>query len=96
MIEQTEQNTAASIDTLSADSGYSTPENLQKLETYDIDAYIPDDIYQGRSRGKKVSPFDKDHFIYEQRDDVFICPAGKVLKFWQTKRDGKSVYRVYR
>jgi transposase len=96
MIEQTEQNTAASIDTLSADSGYSTPENLQKLEAYDIDAYIPDDIYQGRSRGKKVSPFDKDNFIYEQSDDVFICPAGKVLKFWQTKRDGKSVYRVYR
>ena len=61
MIEQTEQNTGASIDTLSADSGYSTPENLQKLEAYDVDAYIPDDIYQGRSRGKQVGPFDKEH-----------------------------------
>jgi hypothetical protein len=96
MIEQTEQNTAASIDTLSADSGYSTPENLQKLEAYDIDAYIPDDIYQGRSRGKQVGPFDKEHFIYDQSADAFTCPAGKVLKFWYTKRESKSVYRVYR
>lgn len=96
MIEQTEQNTGASIDTLSADSGYSTPENLQKLEAYDVDAYIPDDIYQGRSRGKQVGPFDKEHFIYDQSADAFTCPAGKVLKFWYTKRESKSVYRIYR
>jgi hypothetical protein len=75
MIEQTEQNTGASIDTLSADSGYSTAENLQSLEAYDIDAYIPDDIYQGRSRGKKVDPFDKERFIYDESADVFTCPA---------------------
>ncbi len=96
MIEQTEQNTGASIDTLSADSGYSTPDNLQKLEDYDIDAYIPDDIYQGRSRGKQVGPFDKEHFIYDESADVFSCPAGKVLKYWYTKREAKSVYRIYR
>lgn len=96
MIEQTEQNTGASIDTLSADSGYSTPENLQKLEAYDVDAYIPDDIYQGRSRGKQVGPFDKEHFIYDQSADAFTCPAGKVLKFWYTKRESKSVYHIYR
>lgn len=96
MIEQTEQNTGGSIDTLSADSGYSTPDNLEKLEDYEIDAYIPDDIYQSRSRGKEVDPFDKEHFIYDESADVFTCPAGKVLKFWYTKREPKAVYRVYR
>jgi hypothetical protein len=96
MIEQTEQNTDASIDILTADSGYSTADNLEKLEFYNIDAYIPDDTYQSRSRGKELSPFDKDHFIYDEASDVFTCPAGKVLKFWYTKREPKGDYRVYR
>ncbi len=96
MIEQTEQNTDASIDKLSADSGYSTADNLDKLESYDIDAYIPDDIYQGRSRGKKVAPFDKDNFIYDQSADVLTCPAGKLLQFWYIKREPKADYRIYR
>ena len=96
MIEQTEQNTDASIDKLSADSGYSTADNLDKLQSYDIDAYIPDDIYQGRRRGKKVLPFDKDNFIYDQSADVFICPAGKLLQFWHIKREPKADYRIYR
>lgn len=96
MIEQTEQNTDASIDKLSADSGYSTADNLDKLESYDIDAYIPDDIYQGRRRGKKIAPFDKDNFIYDQSADVFTCPAGKLLQFWYIKREPKADYRIYR
>ena len=96
MIEQTEQNTDGSIEILSADSGYSTANNLEKLEDYDIDAYIPDDTYQSRSRGKQVSPFDKEHFIYDESADVFTCPAGKVLKYWYTKREPKAIYRVYR
>ena len=44
MIEKTEKNTNGSIKILTADSGYSKPENLEKLESRTIDAYIPDDI----------------------------------------------------
>ena len=57
MVEQTEQNTDDSIDILSADSGYSTANNLEQLESHEIDAYIPDEIYQSRSRGKRSLPF---------------------------------------
>ena len=96
MIEQAEQNTDACIDTLSADCGYSTANNLQKLESSNIDAYIPDDTYQSRSRGKQVSPFDKDNFIYDHSTDVFTCPEGKVVKFWHTRRYENGDYRVYR
>jgi transposase len=96
MVEQTEQNTDASIDILSADCGYSTANNLEKLESYDIDAYIPDDTYQSRSRGKEVSPFDKDNFIYDQSTDVFTCPEGQIVKFWHTRRYENGDYRVYR
>ena len=96
MVEQTEQNTDASIDILTADSGYSTTDNLERLESYDLDAYIPDDIYQGRKRGKQVSPFDKDNFIYDPNADEFTCPAGKLLKFWYIRREPKGVYHIYR
>ena len=96
MVEQTEQNTDDSIDILSADCGYCTADNLEKLEPYDIDTYIPDDTYQSRSRGKQVSPFDKDNFVYDQSSDVFICPEGKIVKFWHTRRYENGNYRVYR
>ena len=96
MVKQTEQNTHACIDTLTADCGYSTGTNLQKLESSSIDAYIPDDTYQSRSRGKPLSAFDKDNFIYDHNTDVFACPEGKVVKFWHTRRYENGDYRVYR
>jgi hypothetical protein len=53
---------------------------LDKIEPFNIDAYIPDDTYQSRSRGKEVSSFDKDNFIYDESTDVFTCPEGKLKK----------------
>jgi len=96
MIEKTEQNTNGSIKILTADSGYSKPDNLEKLESRTIDAYIPDDIYQGRLRGKPVPPFDKDHFIYDETTDSFTCPAGKVLNYWYTRNNERGEYHIYR
>lgn len=96
MIEKTEQNTDASINILTADAGYSTPGNLEKLESHKIDAYIPDDTYQGRSRGKAVSPFDRDNFIYNETEDTFTCPAGKTVFFWYDTRNRGSHCRIYR
>ena len=96
MVKQTRQNTDADIDMLSADCGYCTADNLQKLEPFNIDAYIPDDTYQSRSRGKQISAFDKDNFIYDPSADVFTCPAGKVVKYWHSRHYENSDYRVYR
>ena len=96
MIERSKQNTDADIDIVTADCGYSTGNNLQQLESSDIDAYIPDDTYQSRSRGKRFSPFDKDNFIYDPITDMFTCPEGKLVKFWHTRRYENGDYRVYR
>ena len=95
MIEKTEQNTDASIEILTADAGYSSAENLEKIEPLAIDAYIPDDIYQSRKRGKKVPAFDKDNFIYNESTDTFTCPAGKELSYWYTKQEKYGQYQVY-
>jgi len=89
LIGQTEKNlpelTEQPSVIISADSGYSSMDRLKILEEKPhIDAYIPDVIYQGKARGKKVSedsPFHKVHFRYDQKKDVYICPEGKELSY---------------
>jgi transposase len=96
MVDQVEENTASSVSVLSADAGYSSADNLEQLEARKIDAYIPDDQYQSRLRRKKVAPFDKDNFGYDQRRDVFICPEGRQLPFvYRQRRNDKGSYRIY-
>lgn len=96
MLDQAERNTGGDIGIVTADAGYGNATNLEALQSYKVDAYIPDDTYQSRRRGKPVGPFDKDNFIYNPTDDVFICPQGNVLTFWHTKREKRGDYRVYR
>ena len=96
MVDQTEENTDSRINVLSADSGYSSADNLEKLESREIDAYIPDNQYQSKARRKKVSPFNKDNFIYDESRDIFICPADKQLKFvCPQRRNDKDAYLIY-
>lgn len=96
MVDQTEENSDSKINVLSADSGYSSSDNLEKLESREIDAYIPDDQYQSKARRKKVPPFNKDNFIYDENRDVFICPEGKQLQFvCPQRRNDKNAYLIY-
>lgn len=73
---------------ITADGGYSSGKNLSKLEEdrykKKIDAYIPDTNSSNRERGKgcdKESPFHRSKFIYNERENSFICPEGKKLKY---------------
>lgn len=96
MVDQAEKNTGSSINILTADAGYSSADNLEKLEPHKIDAYIPDDQYQSMVRRKKVSPFNKNNFIYDESRDVFICPEGNQLKFvCPQRRNDKNAYLIY-
>ncbi|MDM7202747.1 MAG: IS1182 family transposase [Thermodesulfobacteriaceae bacterium] len=86
---------------LCADSGYSSGRNLKELEKEEyrekIDAYIYDEIYQAKKRGKKSSPFDKEKFVYDEGRDEFICPTNQKLYYSHSKFDrNKQVVRVYR
>jgi len=97
MIEQAKENTSAEIIRLSADSGYSSGENLKALDQRHIDAYIPDREYQAQQRGKEVDDFHKDSFIYDDDRDRYICPEGEELLFshLQSRKDKESL-RIYR
>jgi IS5 family transposase len=97
MVEQTEENTKEKIKECSADSGYSSGENLKAMLKREIDAYIPDREYQARQRGKPVGDFDKESFVYDQRRDCYICVEGEELHFSHLqKRKKKEPLRIYR
>lgn len=100
MVEKAEESVGP-IDKLSADSAYSSGENLQQLAAKGIDAYIPDANYQGSQRGKQDTPgrqfFSRSCFQRDELKDCFMCPAGNRLTFshFVKSKDGKHS-RMYR
>ena len=100
MVEQVQRRTG-SIGKLTADSGYSSGENLQAMADKCIDAHIPDANYQGRQRGKQDAPgkglSPRTSFQRDELHDCFICPAGETLAFSHLQKvKGKPALRLYR
>ena len=97
MVDQAEENTSEKVNQLSADSGYSSGENIKALEQRNVDAYIPDREYQAQQRGKEVAVFHKDNFVYDEDRDLYICPEGEELIFSHLQtRKNKEPLRIYR
>jgi len=99
MVDQSIENTGQKMKELSADAGYSSGENLIKLEEKEIDGYIPDREYQSNIRkGKDLekNQFDKENFSYDEEEDTFTCPEGAKLPFSNLqKRKDKEPLRIY-
>jgi len=84
------KNTGKNPEKVSADSGYRSSDNILALKESKIDGYIATgkqekDISQDTD--KKIG---KSQFSYDIKKDIFICPAGIVLKL---KLSGET--RVY-
>ena len=89
---------------LTADSNYHSQSNLKKCREEKLDAYIPDLRFrtrdprfatrpQYRAKGNK---FVLDDFKYDEANDCYICPNGKMLNLDVKKhiRD-RNIYRRY-
>lgn len=97
LINQVEQNTGARVETVLADSGYSSYANYEWLDDQKKIAYIPDQEYENRDKLKE-EPYDKSNFIYNPEKDKYICPQGKDLIFSgiYLSRIRKQKARVYK
>ena len=75
------------MDSVLADTGFSSGENYKKLEESGIRAYIPaHGQYQGGREG----------FSYETNEDRWKCPNNKYLTFRKIKTDAKgNQFRLY-
>jgi len=87
-LTEIEKNTDKLPDKASADSGYMSSSNISALADAKVDAYI------AAGKGEKDSlpgKIGKSQFSYDSEKDIFICPAGVVLKL---KLSGEN--RVYK
>src|SRR6266699_1770325 len=61
---------------VTGDRKYGTEENLVAIESQHIHAYIPSPDLDHRTEF-----FSSDRFRYEAERDIYLCPAGKELRF---------------
>jgi len=98
IVDQSIEHTGQ-LEKVSADAGYSSGENLLKMNQKGIDAYIPDREYQAtlrKGKNPQEDPFHKANFTYDENADRFTCPAGQTLPFsYLQKRKDKEPLRIY-
>jgi hypothetical protein len=80
VIEQHQQNTGCKVQTAVADSRYGTKKNYLMCFDQDIKAHMPNLEEVTRGKGSQKGIFAKEAFDYDQGRDLFVCPAGQVLR----------------
>lgn len=78
-IQQAEQNTSTTFETILADSGYASYDNYEALEAMKKTAFVPDQAKELESGKQAQNPFHRNSFTYDKTNDQFICPKGKPL-----------------
>jgi len=72
---------------ISADGGYLS-EDITILDDKGLDIYMP--TYGMQS--EKDTSFDKINFKYDEKDDQYICPTGKIVKHTSNTKDKRYGY----
>lgn len=81
VLDSIQVNTQRSPEKMTADAGYFSVANIESCESRKIDAYIAA-TREGKQTGNS---FDKRDFAYQPENDVYVCPAGKLLPLKQTQ-----------
>lgn len=90
-LEQVEATMGCLSERFSADNGYMSGENLEKLEQAQVDGYVA----LGREGKKKKSKrIDKSEFVCDKNDDAFLCPGGHRLECCQVSKKGTKLYQA--
>ena len=90
-VEQAHETLGQSCKTVCADAGYSNYNQLEELDHQKIAVIVPS---PRQVRKKAAEPFDKSEFKYDSDNDIYVCPAGKVLTYRGVENKNKKAYRV--
>lgn len=78
--------------TACADSGYSSTEELIKIDKKDITVIVPS---QRQASEKDRGEFHKNNLRYDETNNCYICPEGHKLEFHQPHKENKAdVYKI--
>lgn len=73
--------------TLGADKGYASGEFVHQLLAEEVLPHVP--IMDTRGHNEK-SLYPLEPFRYDAEEDQWICPEGKVLRYWGIHRHSKQ------
>jgi len=83
--------------TACADAGYAHTEELKKIHDQNIRVIVPSQKQALKNPPKEPNPFDKTNFIYDAKNDCYICPEGHTLPYSRTdERWGSRCYMITR
>jgi len=80
VVKEAESNLEQKPDRICADAGYGNVENYQFLEKEKIESYVKYPGWDKDLKGKR-RPLEAESFQYISENDVYKCPAGKILSF---------------
>jgi len=90
LIEQSEQNTGVRARVAVADTQYGTVENFRECAKRGIKSHMADLAETHKKRGRKTGIFEENDFSYDPEKDVYICPAGNIMKRRRHKKKLKA------
>jgi hypothetical protein len=96
LTQQQKQNLPeASLQNYVADAGFDKGENLEYLDQSEITAYIPEHNELYLRENPDAETFSQSNFIYDEDEDVYICPAKMRLEFRKNIATDNGVLGVY-
>ncbi|UCD81517.1 MAG: IS1182 family transposase [Desulfobacterales bacterium] len=89
LIDTHEKNTATEVETAVGDSKYGTIDNFLACHDRGIKAHFPSLEQTQKGSGRQKDIFPRELFIYDFARDIFICPAGQLMKRRKYKKKRK-------
>ena len=80
LIDSHEKNTRATVEVAVGDSKYGTLDNYVSCHDRGIKAHIASLEQTQKGTGRQKDIFGREVFFYDYDKDIFICPAGQILK----------------
>jgi len=96
MIEETEKVLVEDVEEVIADRGYGSYDNYEYLSDNEKEGYIPDQYFEKDKNGeysRSKMRYHKENFIYDKKNNKYICPEGKELKFYKDRDSDKGVMK---
>lgn len=86
-LNQVKQQLGRLPENIIADSAYGSEENYTYLEAEGVNAYVKyNTFYQETKPRYKPNPFAIEQLLYDEQQDTFTCPNGKLLRYKATHR----------
>lgn len=88
MLEKSEENASGSHAKAALDAGFSSFENLEKMEEIETEIFMPDRKYDKWSKDAPSMAFDKSKFNFAAETNSMTCPLGNVMELSRVEDKG--------